>query len=78
MIQLCGFGNNLRDADGRLNHHGAAEHHLLWFWWYDGADADIAPKAPPLAVFGMWLYRLADEPCDIDSAIRSDGWRILF
>lgn len=33
VVELCGFGNNLRDADGRLMHHGMAHHKLLHFRW---------------------------------------------
>lgn len=77
VVHLCGFGGNLRDADGRLNHHGAVEQHLLWFWWHDGTDRDLSPQVPPLAIEGTWLYRLSGEPCSIDSALRSGGWRIL-
>lgn len=32
-ITLCGMGNNLRDADGRILCHGAAHHRLLHFYW---------------------------------------------
>lgn len=77
VVHLCGFSGNLRDADGRLNHHGAVEQHLLWFWWHDGTDRDLSPQVPPLAIEGTWLYRLSGEPCSIDSALRSGGWRIL-
>ena len=44
VIDLCGRGNSLKDADGNLLHHGAAETHRLWLWWHDGTDSDIAPK----------------------------------
>lgn len=31
VVELCGFGNNLRDADGRLLCHGLAHAHRLHF-----------------------------------------------
>lgn len=30
-ITLCGFGNNLRDSEGRYYCHGLAHHHMLHF-----------------------------------------------
>ncbi len=32
-LTLCGFGNNLRDADGREYCHGLAHHGRLHFRW---------------------------------------------
>lgn len=76
VVQLCGFGSNLLDADGRMLCHGAAEHHYLHFWWCDGTDPDLAP-----AVSGrgsrFWAYLLADEPCDDLAALAMPGWRPL-
>ena len=31
LITLCGFGNNLKDADGRYYCHGLAHHRMLHF-----------------------------------------------
>lgn len=39
-IPLCGFGNNLKDAEGKYYCHGRAHHGMLHFkfedggWWY--------------------------------------------
>ena len=76
MIHLCGFGSNLRGANGELFHHGAAEHHMLWFWWSDGRDEDIAPKRA--RVLKGWIYLLVDTPVDIMTALASDGWKKVF
>lgn len=35
-VTLCGFGNNLSDADGREYCHGLAHHRRLHFRWNDG------------------------------------------
>ena len=35
-ITLCGFGNNLQDANGRDYCHGLAHHRRLHFRWNDG------------------------------------------
>jgi hypothetical protein len=37
VIELCGFGNNLRDQDGRAYCHGKAHHGLLYFRYRDGS-----------------------------------------
>ena len=38
-ITLCGFGNNLYDADGRPYCHGRVHSHMLHFRWNDGLYA---------------------------------------
>ena len=77
MIHLCGFGSNLRDADGKLLHHGAVEHHMMWFWFCNGQDLDIAPK--PARFFNSgWIYLLADKPIDVMDALAMDGWKRCF
>lgn len=76
VVELCGRGNNLRDADGNLLHHGAAETHRLWLWWHDGTDSDIAPKCLRGCGYGRWAYILADEPCRYEEAAEMEGWRL--
>lgn len=44
-ITLCGFGNNLRDADGRYYCHGKAHHRMLHFK-YDGALMCLETEEP--------------------------------
>lgn len=77
VIHLCGFGNNLRDADGRLLHHGAVESHRLWFWFNDGRDSDIAPALPRHSR-GRWCYLLADEPIGEMDALTRNGWKAVW
>lgn len=67
-ITLCGFGNNLQDADGREYCHGLAYHRRLYFRWVDD-DA--------IACAGHWEYIRLDEACDYLTALRMDGWRPL-
>lgn len=67
-ITLCGFGNNLQDADGREYCHGLAHHRRLYFRWVD-FDA--------IAYAGHWEYIRLDEACDYLTALRMDGWRPL-
>lgn len=58
-ITLCGFGNNLADADGRRYCHGAAHHRMLHF----RLDGEVLE------------YLMTDEPTDYLSALGMDGWR---
>lgn len=59
-ITLCGFGNNLRDSDGRYYCHGMAHQHMLHFRNHDG----------------MREYIITDEPTDEWSALQiEEGWR---
>lgn len=67
-ITLCGFGNNLQDADGLEYCHGLAHHRRLYFRWVDD-DA--------IACAGHWEYIRLDEACDYLTALRMDGWRPL-
>lgn len=67
-ITLCGFGNNLQDADGREYCHGLAHHRRLYFRWVDD-DA--------IACAGHWEYIRLGEACDYLTALRMDGWRPL-
>lgn len=63
-ITLCGFGNNLRDADGRCYCHGLAHHRQLHFRWSEDG-------------WGHWEYLLLDNPTNYIEALKMDGWRRL-
>lgn len=67
-ITLCGFGSNLRDADGRELCHGLAHHNRLHFRWADAA---------PVANAGHWEFILLPEPTDYLTALGMDGWQRL-
>lgn len=58
-ITLCGFGNNLRDADGRCYCHGMAHHRMLHFKYEDGTLCCLE----------------TDEPTSYLAALEMDGWK---
>lgn len=57
-ITLCGFGNNLRDVDGRFFCHGMAHHHMLHFR-NNGGHRE---------------YLITDKPINEWDALKLDGW----
>lgn len=59
-ITLCGFGNNLRDSEGRYYCHGLAHHHMLHFRNNDGVRECM----------------FTDRPMDEWAALHiGEGWR---
>lgn len=60
-VVCCGFGSNLRDADGRYYCHGLLHAHMLHLRW----DGD------------RWYYLRTEEPMKYDRALASDGWQPL-
>lgn len=66
-VMLCGFGNNLKDADGRFYCHGRAEHRMLHFRWVDGEYFGD----------GWWEYLVTKVPMKYDLALMLGGWRRL-
>lgn len=74
-ITLCGFGNNLRDADGRYWCHGLAHHRMLHFRWA-AAPADFKEENGNAKFGGGHLEYLKTEgPCDYAEALLMDGWK---
>lgn len=67
-VTLCGFGNNLRDADGREFCHGLAHANRLHFRWVE---------ADPIACGGHWEVIVLDEPASYLKALGLEGWRRL-
>lgn len=67
-ITLCGFGNNLQDADGREYCHGLAHHNRLHFRWVSDETT---------ACGGHWEYIKLNEPTSYLDALKMDGWRRL-
>ena len=45
-ITLCGFGNHLRDTDGRYFCHGMAHHHMLHFRNNEGVREYLITDKP--------------------------------
>lgn len=61
-VTLCGFGNNLKGADGREYCHGLAHANRLHFRWAEG---------------GHWEALVLDEPTSYLEALGMEGWRRL-
>lgn len=59
LIRLCGFGNNLKDADGRYFCHGLAHANMLHFR-NNG---------------GCLEYLITAEPCKYQDALKMQGWK---
>lgn len=60
-LTLCGFGNNLTDADGRFYCHGLAHAGMLHFRVVDGE----------------WEYIRTEEPVKYSRALQMEGWKPL-
>ena len=63
-ITLCGFGNNLRDPEGRCYCHGLTHRRMLHFRWVPVADG-----------VGHWEYLRTDRPTRYQDALAMDGWK---
>ena len=77
-VTLCGFGNNLSDADGRPYCHGLAHANRLQFRWVRGQTKRGnfgTYTTMESTVGGHWEYLLLDEPCDYLTALSMGGWR---
>lgn len=74
LIQLCGIGNHLRDADGNYYCHGKVENHLVHFRNMNGWYGVIDLTDP----YTMRLNGLdRPEPVDYLTALDMKGWRPL-
>ena len=79
-ITLCGFGNNLADADGRPYCHGLAHANRLHFRWVpsDAVGGTFGRYSRQDGGPGGHLeYLLLDEPTSYAAALEMDGWRPL-
>lgn len=77
-IMLCGFGNNLKDADGRYLCHGRAEQHMLHFRWH-AADPREGEWNADGGFFGegWWEYLETKVPMKYGNALLLGGWKRL-
>lgn len=66
-VTLCGFGNNLKDANGRYLCHGLAHHRRLHFRWVEG---DYFAE-------GHWEYLITKHPTKYQTALSMPGWKRL-
>ena len=78
-ITLCGFGNNLKDADGNLCCHGKAHHGMLHFRWvYATAPSGTVGELPyPPIGAGHWEHLETDEPVRYSQALEMEGWKSI-
>ena len=73
-IDLCGFGSNLKDADGRCLCHGLAHHQMLHFRWAETSRSS-SPYSGWEIIGGHWEYLRTMEPTDYQTALGMKGWR---
>lgn len=76
-ITLCGFGNSLRDADGRYYCHGLAHHRMLHFRWVP-APPDFARENGNAQFGGGHLEYLVSRGRPLkyaDALRRREGWK---
>ena len=72
-VTLCGFGNNLRDADGREYCHGLAHANRLHFRWVQ-TEQPREGYYLTYMIGGHWEYLKTDEPVKYSEALKMDGW----
>lgn len=74
-ITLCGFGNNLRDADGRYWCHGLAHHRMLHFRWVPSPPTFKRDNGNAQYGGGHLEYLRTDGPTSYEEALREGGWK---
>ena len=74
-ITLCGFGNNLQDANGRMYCHGLAHHRMLHFRWHEPTDRSTSTTKQTAWGGGYLEYLLTSKPTKYEDALRMDGWK---
>ena len=72
-VTLCGFGNNLHDADGREYCHGLAHANRLHFRWVK-SEQPCEKHYNTHVSGGHWEYLKTDEPVKYSEALKMDGW----
>lgn len=76
-ISLCGFGNNLADANGRFYCHGLAHAHMLHFRWIPKTEvrkSNMFASCKMSYGQGHWEYLKTNEPVKYEKALDMDGW----
>lgn len=74
-ITLCGFGNNLRDADGRYYCHGLAHHRMLHFRWVLAPARFQEDNGMAQMGGGHLEYIRTDGPTKYAEALEMQGWK---
>lgn len=77
VVMVCGFGNNLRDSNGRMLCHGAAHHGHLHFRWHEVEQTKNEYVRNPVPFLGYWEYLMTKEPCEYQEALSRKGWKRL-
>lgn len=75
-ITLCGFGNNLSDADGRPYCHGLAHAQRLHFRWVETRQKTGEWWGSTVRG-GHIEYAVFDEPTSYMKALKTGDWRPL-
>lgn len=76
-ITLCGFGNNLKDADGHEYCHGLAHANRLHFKWVVSKQKYGTYANCKAEIGGHWEFLLTDEPTRYQDALDMAGWKPL-
>ena len=71
LITLCGFGNHLRDADGRYYCHGKAHNGLLFFRNNNGRLEYLDLTLPEFET-------VSSEEITYQKALTLNGWRPIY
>lgn len=74
-LTLCGYGNNLRDANGRYYCHGLAHHRMLHFRWVASPPTFKRDNGNAQLGGGHLEYLKTDEPTSYEDALRMGGWK---
>lgn len=75
-VTLCGFGNNLKGADGYYC-HGLAHANRLHFRWVTSNNRMELLHGYEMWRGGHWEYLITEEPTDYVKALDMEGWRRL-
>ena len=76
-ITLCGFGNAMTDADGRLYCHGLAHMEMLHFRWVKHEIETRTAYGTLYVPGGHWEWLRTEEPTKYEVALTMDGWQRL-
>ena len=76
-ITLCGFGNNLSDADGEFYCHGRAHHGLLFFRFVKTVTERTGALTDTFTG-GHWEFLITEEPTRYQDALAMEGWRSIY
>lgn len=76
-ITLCGFGNNLRDANGRYLCHGLAHANMLHFCWVPEVKKTQDSAGEHFYQTGHLEYLRCEHPTKYEIALQMDGWKPL-